>query len=116
MQDVLAFTVQVNDAEPLAPVESLAVTVTEEDAAVVGAPVMRPEELIASPAGRPVSEYVRLRPPESVAEICRLTEEPTVVVWVPGFVTVTVLPVEPPLHSEAGRAAPFGVPSPEAMS
>ena len=41
---------------PLAPVLSLAVTVTELEAAVVGVPVIRPEELIDRPAGRPVAE------------------------------------------------------------
>ena len=98
------------------PVHLIVVTTTDEEPAVVGEPEMRPAELIDSPAGRPVAEYVRLRPPESVPEICKLTEEPTVVVWVPGLVTVSVLPVELPPHSVAGRAAPFGVASPEAMS
>jgi hypothetical protein len=113
------FTVQVKLADPLAPVESVALTVTRSAPAVVGAPDIRPEELIESPAGRPVEENVRLAPPESVADICRLTDDPTVVVWLPGLVTVTVLPVgpvEPPPHRAAGSDAPFGVPRPDAMS
>ncbi len=48
--------VQVKLAEPLAPVVSVAVTVTLEVPAVVGVPEMRPvEELIDRPAGRPVA-------------------------------------------------------------
>ena len=46
---------------------------------------------------------------ESVAWICRLTAVPTVVVWLPGLVTVTVLPVVLPL---VNAAVPFGVPRP----
>ena len=50
-------TVQVNDADPCAPVVSVAVTVTLEVPAVVGVPEIRPvEELIDSPAGSPVAE------------------------------------------------------------
>jgi hypothetical protein len=76
----LAFTVHVKLAVPLAPVESLAVTTTDDKPDVVGVPVISPDELIDSPAGKPVAEYVRERPPESVPEICRLTAVPTVVV------------------------------------
>ncbi len=46
---------------------------------------------------------------ESVAWICRLTAVPTVPVWLPGLVTVTVLPV-PELLWNAVR--PSGVPQP----
>src|SRR5580700_2847305 len=50
------FTVQLNVAEPDAPVVSLAVTVTVEVPAVVGVPEISPdEELIDSPAGSPVA-------------------------------------------------------------
>src|ERR1700676_4341396 len=50
-----AVTVQLNEADPEAPVVSLAVTVTLEVPAVVGVPEIRPEaELMDSPAGRPV--------------------------------------------------------------
>lgn len=112
----LELTVQVKEVEPLAPVESLAVTVTEDEPAVVGEPLMRPEELIDKPAGRPLAVKVSEAPPESVAAICKLTAEPTVVVCVPGLVTVTVLPVLPPPQSVAGRVLPIGVPRPEAMS
>ena len=48
--------VQVKLADPDAPVVSLAVTVVLAVAAVVGVPVIRPvEELMLSPAGRPVA-------------------------------------------------------------
>ncbi len=46
---------------------------------------------------------------ESVAWICRLTALPVVVDWLPGLVTVTVLPVVVP---EVNAAMPFGVPQP----
>ena len=50
------FTVQVNEAVPSAPVVSVAVTVTLDVPAVVGVPEISPvEELIDSPAGRPVA-------------------------------------------------------------
>ena len=53
-------TVQENVAEPFAPLGSPAVTVTDEVPGVVGVPVMVPvEELIDSPAGRPVADQVR---------------------------------------------------------
>ena len=72
---------------------SVAVTVTVLLAAVVGVPEIRPEELIVSPAGRPVAEKVSVCPDcESVAETCKLVAVPTVPVCVPGLVTVTVLP------------------------
>ena len=51
-----AFTVQLKVAVPAAPVVSVAVTVTLDEPAVVGVPVIRPdEELMDSPAGRPVA-------------------------------------------------------------
>src|ERR1035438_1555904 len=51
-----AVTVQLNEADPEAPVVSLAVTVTLEVPAVVGVPEIRPEEeLMDSPAGRPAA-------------------------------------------------------------
>jgi hypothetical protein len=50
-------TVQVNDVLPAAPVPSVAVTVTEYVAAVVGVPLISPlEPLIERPAGSPVAE------------------------------------------------------------
>src|ERR1700722_3608514 len=59
---------QLKEAEPCAPVASVAVTVTLEVAAVVGVPEIRPEELIDRPAGSPVAEEVRVWPEaESVA-------------------------------------------------
>src|SRR5712691_1492636 len=97
----LAFTVQLNEADPAAPVVSLAVTVTVEVLAVVGVPVIRPDEEIDSPAGRPVALKVSVWPEaESVAAICWLTAVPTVDVWLPGLVTVTVLPPEPPVPAK----------------
>ena len=52
----LELTVQPNEAEPAAPVPSRAVTVTLDVPAVVGVPEISPdEELIDSPAGRPVA-------------------------------------------------------------
>src|SRR6266571_9483206 len=52
----LAVTVQLNEADPEAPVVSLAVTVVLDVAALVGVPLIRPEEeLMDSPAGRPVA-------------------------------------------------------------
>ncbi len=50
-------TVQVNVADPNAPVPSVAVAVTEYVPAVVGVPLIRPEEeLIDSPGGSPLAE------------------------------------------------------------
>src|SRR5215469_17616099 len=89
----MGLMVQVKVADPDALVPSFAVTVTLAVCAVVGVPLITPvEELIDSPVGRPVAVYVRVWPePESVALIARLTELPSVVVWAPGLVTVTVL-------------------------
>src|SRR5436190_10853156 len=55
---------------------------------------MSPEELTDSPAGRPVAAKVSVSPAaESVAWSCTpVMAVPTVPVWLPGFVTVTVLP------------------------
>src|ERR1035438_9135912 len=51
-----AVTVQPNEADPEAPVVSLAVTVTLEVPAAVGVPEIRPVELLMdSPAGRPAA-------------------------------------------------------------
>src|SRR5215469_9931254 len=98
--------VQVKLAEPCAPVVSVAVTVTEKVPAALGVPEIRPEELI----GRPVAEKVSVWPEaESLALICRLTAVPVVPDWLPGLVTVTVLPVLPPVTRPA---IPFGVPMP----
>src|SRR5258706_12519594 len=57
VQPVLAlFTVQLNVAEPDAPVVSVAATVTPPLPAVVGVPEISPvEELMDTPAGRPVA-------------------------------------------------------------
>jgi hypothetical protein len=48
--------VQLNAADPAAPVESVAVTVTFDVPAVVGVPEIRPvDELMDRPAGSPVA-------------------------------------------------------------
>src|SRR3954463_16790789 len=88
--------VQVNDAPPDAPVVSRAATNTLKDPEAVGVPEIRPEGLIDKPVGSPVAEYVSVCPgAESVAWICRpLIAVPTVPIWLPGLVTVTVLPLE----------------------
>jgi hypothetical protein len=97
-QLAVVLTVQVNEADPDAPVLSLALTVVVDEPAVVGVPVISPDELMDRPAGRPVAEYVSVWPEaESVALICLLTAVPTVEAWLPGLVTVTVLPPPPPL-------------------
>src|SRR3954447_26267059 len=87
--------VQLNDAEPDALVVSRTVTVTDEVLLAVGVPEISPlPALIDSPAGRPVAEYDSVWPAaESVAWIWRLAAVPTVPVWLPGLVTVTVLPL-----------------------
>src|ERR1039457_3231468 len=91
-------TVQLNEAEPDAPVPSFAVTVMLDVPAVVGAPEISPEELMDSPVGSPVAECVSVCPDaESLAWICRLTAVPSVELCVPGLVTVTVSPPVPPL-------------------
>jgi hypothetical protein len=82
---------QVKVVFPLAPVGSVALTLTEYDPAVVALPLISPLELMESPVGRPVALYVRVMPPESVPTICRLAEVPVVIDWVPGLVTLTVL-------------------------
>ena len=76
---------------------SLAVTVVEYVPAVVGVPEIRPDEaLIDSPggqAGRAVGQRARHRSQWPL--ICSDLAVPTVPVWLPGLVTVTVLPVPP---------------------
>src|SRR5215471_11522816 len=96
------FTVQLNVAEPDAPVVSVAVTVTLPLVAVVGVPEISPvEELMDRPAGSPVAPYVSVCPDaESLARICRLTAVPTVEVWLPGLVTVTVFPEPEPVRAK----------------
>ena len=63
--------VQVNDALPLAPVVSVAVTLVEKVPTAVGVPVMAPlVALMCSPVGSPEAEYVNVCPfAESVAWI-----------------------------------------------
>ena len=85
-------TVHEKLADPDAPVESFAVTVTLELAAVVGVPEIKPDELIDRPAGRPAALYVKAAPPESLPLIWSETAVPTVELCEPGLFTVTVLP------------------------
>src|SRR6185437_2426334 len=96
----LEVTAQLKDVEAVAPVPSFAVTVTLDVPVAVGVPEIKPvEELIDRPAGRPLALYGSVwLDAESVAWICRLAAAPTVVLWLPGLVTVTVFPV-PPLGS-----------------
>ena len=53
--ELLELIVQVNEADPEAPVVSVAVTVTLLVPAVVGVPVIRPEEEMVRPAGSPLA-------------------------------------------------------------
>ena len=72
----------------------MALTVTELEPAVVGVPVIVPvEELMASPAGSPVADQVRVAPDwESVAELVSgVMDEPVTLDWLPGLATATVL-------------------------
>ncbi len=111
-------TVQLNEAEPVAFVVSLAVTVTVDVPAVVGVPVIRPVvALIDRPAGRPVALYVSVWPAAlSVALTCRLTAVPVGVLWLAGAVTVTVLPVWVPPSSAVLSVSAIGVPQPVTWS
>src|ERR1700677_56911 len=87
--------VQLNEALPVEPALSVAVTVGVYEPAVVGVPVMAPvEELIESPVGSPVADHEVMvaTDDESVAESDRpLMAEPDRSDWLPGLVTVTVL-------------------------
>lgn len=80
----------VNVAVPKAPVESVAVTVTEYDPASVGEPEITPVvDTMPNPAGNPDALYVNVDATESVALIAKFTDEPSTVDCAPGFVTVT---------------------------
>ena len=87
--------VQVNEAEPLKPALSVALTVTEHVQAVVGVPVMAPLlELMDSPAGSPVAvhEEIVAVDDESWAELDSVEMAvPDRFDCAPGLVTVTVL-------------------------
>src|SRR2546429_563265 len=87
--------VKVKVTIPDAPVLSFAVTVTLEVVVAVGVPEISPEELMLSPAGRPVAEKVSVCPDaESVAWTCTgVIAVPTLLVWLAGWVTVTVFPL-----------------------
>lgn len=68
--------VQLKEVEPLALVESVAVTVTFDVPVRLGTPEIKPvDELIDRPLGRLEADHRKLvRPPESVACIWRLTD------------------------------------------
>ncbi|MGB7097369.1 MAG: hypothetical protein WBD95_01185 [Xanthobacteraceae bacterium] len=87
--------VQVNEADPVKPALSVALTVTEHEHAVVGVPVMAPlVALTDRPAGRPlaVQEEIVAVDDESWAELERvLMAVPDRFDWAPGLVTDTVL-------------------------
>lgn len=84
----LAATVNVNVVVPARVVASFAVTVTVVVAVVVGVPLIAPEEeLMDSPAGRPVADHTYgVVPPDAVIVLERAT--PTVPVTAPGLLTV----------------------------
>ncbi len=87
-------TVHESEAVSLAPEPSDAVTVTDDVPAVVGVPLMTPDEgSIARPSGRPVAEYVRVAvDDESVPTTSTgVMAEPDRSDWSPGLVTETVL-------------------------
>jgi hypothetical protein len=95
----------------------VAVTVTVDVPVIVGVPEISPlDASIVNPAGRPLAAYVSVPPSLSDAWTWRLTAVPTVVLWLPGFVTVTVGPPPPPLQRAPGSVEPTGVPRPDAMS
>ena len=90
-------TVHENEVVPENPAPSVAVTVTDETPAVVGVPVMVPDEpSIDRPAGRPVALHVNVSPAcESVAVSGRpVMGVPEAEVWAPCPVTVTVLAMD----------------------
>jgi hypothetical protein len=87
-------TFQVNDVVPDWLEGSVAVRVTENVPGVVGVPVIDPEAVLMDrPAGRPVADQVSAWPDWlSVAELATaVMGEPVTLVWLPGFVTATVL-------------------------
>ena len=87
----MGLTVQVKLVEPVAPVESFAVTVTDELPWAVGVPEITPvPALIDRPAGRPLAVQVYGAVPP-VALSCTLTGLPTVPDWLPGLLTLTGL-------------------------
>jgi hypothetical protein len=92
--DTVLVIVQVNDAEPVAPDPSEAVTVTEQVHAVVGVPVTAPlMTLMVRPAGSPVAPKARVAEgEESEAPTSSwVTGVPDPSDWAPGFVTEIVL-------------------------
>jgi hypothetical protein len=95
-----------------APSRSFATTTTLVDSRTAGRPVISPLELIERPRGSPRAVKVSARPDASLAWILRRTGAETVEVTVPGFTTSTVSREQ----IVAARLAPFGVPSPDAMS
>src|SRR5207244_1162446 len=87
---VAATTVKPKDAEPLAPVASAAVTVTDEVPAVVGVPETTPSGEIVRPEGSPAAVQVYGAVPPEALRVSGAMAVPAVAFWVPGFVTVIV--------------------------
>jgi hypothetical protein len=77
--------VQMNETAPERPWPPLACTVTLNDPALLGAPVIRPLALIWSPGRRPVAEKDSVCPGTGSARaICTSTAVPMVPNWWPG--------------------------------
>jgi hypothetical protein len=96
-------------------VSLVAVTVTDEVPAVVGVPLMTP--LAASmdnPAGSPVADQVN-EPVPPVAVIPRLTAVPTVLIWLPGLLTVTAVAALPAVNAAYGATAAAWADPPSAV-
>jgi hypothetical protein len=92
--ETVLVTVHENEAESLAPEQSVAVTVTDDEPAVVGVPEMVPEEgSMARPAGRLVTDHVSVAvDDESVAATSTgVMAAPEMSDWSPGLVTETTL-------------------------
>ena len=99
--DVAAATWKLKDAEPVAPVESVALTVTDDVPAVVGVPETTPAADIARLAGRPVAVHLYGAVPPVAVRVSGAMAVPAVAFWMPGFVTVTGAVPPPPPVSEA---------------
>jgi hypothetical protein len=88
-------TDQLNEVDPVKPLESVTVTVTELEPAVVGVPEIVPvEALMPSPAGSPVAAKWVMVAVDELSEATTPTVdtgEPETLAWLPGLVTATVL-------------------------
>src|SRR5579875_693402 len=96
-------------SDPAAPAGSFAVTVTVAMPVAVGVPVIRPVlEPMVRPAGSPLADQVRFLPAESSPCMATNAGLFTSRSWVPGSMTVTVLPDDESVNA----AVPSGVPRP----